>query len=128
MPDKLKKNGVKYLVFAINVLLAATAVLIIREKDQARLLEKAQKENVGSESVAGSQFPSFKSSISAEESENNKDIPTDDPLVESEAVVPVSPTTQEIIPANPALVPVPTLPDTAPVLKKKPSNAKTKTS
>ena len=44
MLDKLKKHSVKIFVFTINILLAAIAVLVIREKDQTRLLENVQKE------------------------------------------------------------------------------------
>lgn len=123
MFDKLKKNGVKYLVFAINILLAAIAVLVIREKDQARLLEKAQMENVGSGSEASSQLPSFKSSVSVEENSGAID-QTQVPPVDSGENVSAEPDPQNIVPAAPT--PVPVAP--APVPQTKPSNAKTKTS
>lgn len=63
MLDRLKKNSVKILVFAVNILLAAIAVLVIREKDQDRLLGKAGKENPASSGAAGENLPSFKQSI-----------------------------------------------------------------
>lgn len=124
--DKFKKNGVKYLVFAINILLAAIAVLVIREKDQTRLLNQAQKENVGNESAGGDQLPSFKSSVNVEGA-NDASIPKQEPLVNSEAVVPM-----DLAPQN-VVSPVP-VPNTAPLTpapaatKAKPSNAQTKTS
>jgi hypothetical protein len=126
MLNMLKKNSVKYLVFAINVLLAAIAVLIIREKDQARLISKAQKESVGNESEAGSQLPSFKSSVNVEESLDT--IPVQVPPVDSQADVPVEPVPQSIAPATPT--PKKTAPalTPAPVPKAKPANAQTKTS
>ena len=67
MLNNLKKHSVKIFVFTINILLAAIAVLIIREKDQARLLENTQKEILANENAqSSSSLPSFENSVSAE--------------------------------------------------------------
>jgi hypothetical protein len=136
MLDKLKKNGVKFLVFAINILLAAIAVLIIREKDQARLLTKAQEDNPNKESLKTNNeaLPSFKNTLDSEiqsavESIKNNlfhpDIADQAPPVEN--VVPVPATTPPAAVPSPKITPpadtVPT-----PVPQTKPSNAQTKTS
>jgi len=112
MLDKLKKHSVKIFVFTINVLLAAIAVLIIRGKDQARLLQEAAKEKAGTESVQNSQaFPGFESSVSAEN------------IVSEPAPANVPVDNSSVAPS----VPDSTLPTPAPATAS-PSNAKTKTS
>jgi hypothetical protein len=135
MLEKLKKHSVKIFVFTINILLAAIAVLIIREKDQARLLENAQKELSPSENSNGNQQPSFENSVSVE----NADIPSA-PADVSDQTLPVESKpdpSATSTPAAPDPIPSPaiTVPSTpaptsapAPAPTAKPSNAKTKTS
>ncbi len=123
----IKRHSVKILVFTINIFLAAIAVFIIREKDQARLLEKAQMNNYGSENAADNTLPSFKSSVGAEESNVPADIPDQSSPVSSEAAVPTEPVPvpQNIVPTP---VPTPVIPAPPSVPQTKPSNAQTKTS
>jgi hypothetical protein len=113
MLDKLKKNSVKIFFFTINILLAAIAVLVIREKDQARLLENTQKEILANENAqSSSSLPSFENSVSAEGVQSDS----------SQAnVSETSPSTN-----NSVVVPKTSAPATTPVSS--PSNAKTKTS
>ncbi|OGI25478.1 MAG: hypothetical protein A3J76_03750 [Candidatus Moranbacteria bacterium RBG_13_45_13] len=129
MLEKLKKHGVKILVFLINILLAAVAVFVIREKDQARLLEKAQEEkNLESENAKKDPLPSFENSVSVEsqqgtsgaESNSSPEDPANQiPPDGSAAVAPVVPP-----PANPApMIPIPFATQNT-----KPADRKTKTS
>jgi hypothetical protein len=136
MLEKLKKHSVKIFVFTINILLAAIAVLIIREKDQARLLENAQKEiPANGTSQNNPSLPSFESSVSTESADSNSmpaDASTQSCPVDDGTAAPAA-----SLPATPAPVPSPeiTVPSTsvpapapAPTPTAKPSNAKTKTS
>jgi len=128
MLEKIKKHSVKIFVFTINILLAAIAVLIIREKDQARLLENAQKENPTDESAQNIPPPSFESSVSSEilggdSSQTNVSEPSPP---DNSAMTPAAPVPDPTVsdPANSTsntIVPAPTT-------TTKPSNAKTKTS
>ncbi|HUD08903.1 MAG TPA: hypothetical protein VMQ48_02310 [Candidatus Saccharimonadales bacterium] len=113
MLDKLKKHSVKIFVFTINILLAAIVVLIIREKDQARLLENFQKELPANENAqSSSSLPSFENSVSTEGAQSDS----------SQAnVSETSPSTN-----NSVVVPNTPAPATTPVSNS--SNAKTKTS
>jgi hypothetical protein len=140
MLEKLKKHSVKIFVFTINILIAAVAVLIIREKDQARLLENAQKENPANENVNSDPLPSFENSVSAESVDSNstpadesgQSLPVDSGTVAPSPPIPAIPATPVptpipspaiTVPSNPAPVSAP-----APAPVAKPSNAKTKTS
>jgi len=124
MLENLKKNSVKFFVFTINILLTVIAVFSIREKDQARLLENVQKENIPNENVNGTALPSFENSI------ENSTIQTDafsQPLpAESDAALPENSASEVSSPA-PAIT-VPTVPAPAPVKTTAPANTKTKTS
>lgn len=140
MLEKLKKHSVKILVFTINILLAAIAVFVIREKDQARLLERAQtnKDNTESENAKKITPPSFESSVSVEEqekksettdNEDQEDISTQDTPTDNSNVVPAAPSPSNPVPAvSVPAAPVPSVSTPAPVPIPKPSNAKTKTS
>ena len=72
MFDRLRKHGMKTLVFIINVLLMAIAALVIREKDQSRFFQNAEKEK-GNENTASGNLSSFESSVSIEEQEKEND-------------------------------------------------------
>ena len=142
MLDKLKKHSVKIFVFTINILLAAIVVLIIREKDQARLLKNAQKEVSLDGNVQSSPtLPSFENSVSAENTGSdlppdvqNLPVPADNSIV----VPPPAPAPSSVPVTKPATTPVPKV--SAPTTNStsnnsssttqitKPSNAKTKTS
>src|SRR4030042_1013765 len=111
MFDKLRKHSVKIFVFVINILLAAIAVFIIREKDQARLLEKMQEEkkNLESENTESDPPSSFESSVSIEEQESASSLEnsleqtnpsTQNLPASNETVVPVNPPPENPIPAN----------------------------
>jgi hypothetical protein len=117
MFDKLKKHSVKIFVFTINILLAAIAVLIIREKDQARLLENAQKENIANENAGSSTLPSFEGSV--EDNSVQIDVPSQPSPVDSSTVVPENTAPEISVPTNPVPVPVQNI---------APANTKTKTS
>ena len=130
MFNKLRKHSVKIFVFIINILLAAIAVFIIQEKDQARLLEKMQEEkkNLESENTESDPPSSFESSVSIEEQESASSLEnsleqtnpsTQNLPASNETVVPVNPPPENPIPANT---------NSTPTTKTKPSNAKTKTS
>lgn len=118
MAEKLRKHGVKILVFIINILLAAIAVFIIREREQAKLLEKAQseKENPGSESVKNDISSSFENSVNIGE--------------QGDPIGPENNSKQSDVSAKtpPPAKPIPATPVPSPTQKTKPSNAKTKTS
>lgn len=141
MFDKLKKHSVKIFVFTINILLAAIAVLIIREKDQARLLENFQKELPSNGNPNSSQLPSFENSVSIEgvQSDSSQaNVSETSPSTNNSVVVPKTPTPTPTPIPKPASVPAPKVsaptnstsnvsaPATDPVSNS--SNAKTKTS
>ena len=123
MLEKIKKHSVKIFVFTINILLAAIAVLVIREKDQTRLLGNLQKELSANEN---SLLPSFENSVSSESVSSNTS-PADAPARSSPIGAGVA------IPATPApAVAFPNAPtSTVPVQVAQPSsraNTQTKTS
>jgi hypothetical protein len=125
MLGKLRKHGVKILVFLVNILLAAVAVFVIREKDRARLSEKAEEKNgdSGAGKVEDSILPSFENSIDGEEQQSagpsdpiQTNIPAEIPKQDNPAIVPQSPIPATSTPAPP------------PASKSQPANRKTKTS
>jgi hypothetical protein len=131
MFDKLKKHSVKIFVFTINILLAAIAVLFIREKDQARLLENASKENLPSENTNSNILPSFENSVSAESAGSNLpslDIPNPTSPSDNSAIVPPVPSPVPAPEPKTVAPSTPTVTAPTPVPAAKPSNAKTKTS
>ena len=147
MFEKAKKHSVKIFVFTINILLAAIAILIIREKDQSRLLENAQKKIPASGDAQSSpSLPSFENSVSTENlggDSNQADVSEPSPA-DNSAIVPPVPIPTPIpapVPApKSASTPAPAVsapanstsntstPVAVPVPTTKPSNTKTKTS
>ena len=128
MLDKLKKHSVKIFVFTINILLAAIAVLIIREKDQARLLENAQKEFYQNGNPSSSSLPSFENSVSVESSgSDSSQANVSEPSPAGTPVAAPTPAPAVSVPANSASSVTPP-PVAAPTPAPKPSNAKTRTS
>jgi hypothetical protein len=134
MIENIKKHSVKILVFMINILLAAIAVLVIRGKDQSRLLQDAAKENVGSGNAQNNQsFPSFENSVSADGAESDpvsSDVSVQPSPSDNGAITPSMPVpTPAIVPA-PKLVPAPAPanPSLVPIQNSVPVNTKTKTS
>jgi hypothetical protein len=127
MLEKLKKHSVKIFVFTINILLAAIAVLIIREKDQARLLEGSPKEVPIGGNAQNIPLPSFEDSVSTE-SVKSDSVQADAPVGNSTTIpavpIPVpTPTPTVVAPPSSSSVSTP-----APAPAANPSNAKTKTS
>jgi hypothetical protein len=125
MFGKLRKHGVKILVFLVNILLAAVAVFVIREKDRARLSEKAEEKNgdSGAGKVEDSILPSFESSIDAQEQKSagpndpiQTDVPVETPKQDNPVIAPQNPVQMEPTPVTP------------PASKSQPANRKTKTS
>jgi len=105
----------------------AIAVLVIREKDQARLLEKDQKdkESLESEAASDEALPSFKGSV---DDEDQEDISTTSPENNSGQA---DPQVQTVPVTDVKITPAPSISATtapSPSKKTKPSNAKTKTS
>ncbi|MCX6766236.1 MAG: hypothetical protein NT170_00410 [Candidatus Moranbacteria bacterium] len=135
MFEKLKKHSVKIFVFTINILLAAIAVLIIREKDQARLLENTQKEILANENAqSSSALPSFENSVSSGGVQSDSppaNVSKPSPPADTSTAVPVTPAPSPapISVPKPAPVPVPAaISAPATVQNANPSNARTKTS
>jgi hypothetical protein len=131
MFEKLRKHSVKIFVFTINILLAAIAVFIIREKDQARLLENASKENLPSENTNRYLLPSFENSVSAESAGSNsspENIPDQPSSSDNSAIIPPAPSPVTATEPKAVAPPAPTVAAPTPVPAAKPSNAKTKTS
>lgn len=124
MLNELKKHSVKIFVFAINILLAAIAVFVIREKDQTRLLENAQKKNIPSENLNDDILPSFENSVSVENIGSDSSpaavpAPTDNSGIAAPVPVPAPAVTAPPNPTSNIATPTPAA---------KSSNAKTKTS
>lgn len=129
MLGNLKKNGIKIIAFFFNVLLAAIAVFIIREKDQTRLIEKNQEEkkNIESESTKKDSLPSFENSVSAESQQGTSGVESDSG--QTDALIQTLPADNATTaPAAPPLAtPIPET--TAPAAQNtKPADRKTKTS
>lgn len=125
MFERLAKHGTKILVFLINILLMAIAIFVIREKDQARLFEKAQTEN-GSGASASTEsniLPSFENSVSLEE-QNTKDA---GPADVSDPVSAPAPATITLPSPVSAPVSTPLNPASAPDKKASPSNVNVQT-
>src|SRR4030042_5514930 len=126
MFNKLRKHSVKIFVFIINILLAAIAVFIIQEKDQARLLEKMQEEkkNLESENTKNDPPSSFESSVSIEEQESasspENSLEQTNPSTQN---MPAS--NKTVVPVNPPPTkPIPAATNPTSTTKTKPSNAK----
>ena len=129
MFNRLKNNGIKILVFIINILLMVVAVLVISEKDQMRLLGKAQdgKKNLGSENVGNDALPSFGNSASVEAQEKGNDVGGNSGQVigPSSSQIPVADNTNVNSPEAPTLSSPSASP---PAQNTKPADRKTKTS
>jgi|GEM_PF-2041943 len=131
MFERLKKYSVKILVFTINILLAAIAVLIIREKDQARLLENARKEVSIGGNAQNIPLPSFENSVSAESlggGSSQANVPEPSPAVDNSTVSPAAPTPASAATPKSVSTPAPVISAPAPAPTTKSSNAKTRTS
>jgi hypothetical protein len=136
MLEKVKKHGLKIFVFLFNALLAVIAVLIIREKDQTRLLENSQKEIPPNANEQNISLPSFESSVSTESLESDSvqaDVAEPSPA-DNSTIAPVAPipAPKPVSTPDPAVsAPANSTSNTlvpAPAPAAKPSNAKTKTS
>jgi hypothetical protein len=126
MFEKLKNNGLKISVFVINILLMAIAVLVIREKDQQRLLDESGKTS-GSDSTS-SESPAAASNEAASSFEGQINQSSEEVQSVQQDVVPApadSPASQN----QPAVNSVPTpVPAPAPSKPASTPNRKTKTS
>jgi hypothetical protein len=130
MFEKTKNHGVKILVFAINILLAAIAVFVIREKDRARLEENFQKEKDALEKNNPQDVlpPSFESSVSVEE-QQGVDAPETGIPQDSNSDQTLPATNNTVIPPTTApIITTPTVPASSQTKTTKPADRKTKTS
>src|SRR4030042_4593264 len=125
MLNRLKRHSVKILVFFINILLAAIAAFIIRERDQARLLENSQEKDLSKKKQSGADNPSFKENLNLDSSDGN----SEDVVPETQPDLTEQNPPDTIVPSEPIPSPstVPAVP--APTVKKPAApDRKTKTS
>jgi hypothetical protein len=118
MIETLKKHGVKIFVFLINVLLMAVAILVIRVKDQGRLLEQAKDTTTSDGAIMNDASASFEGQAGLSTESSNQST-----SVDSSAQDNISQTANDQAPATPV---VPEVTNPAPTVVT--PNRQTKTS